>query len=268
MMVVWCASGCVVRGQHVESCQDPECPGCQPREAVEGVLCRWCFQRLTGAVVDIPGLVAHLREMAAPGVVSALGREGGGAGVPGSRSLYPPALETADELIGMLGSWVDEIVEEHPDHLQGPPARGWRFSRPAWRHDPDTGEVWRPEVERTFATQRAVEDTVRWLLPRLGWVAGQPWAPDMRRELCAQVSTALARWPMEEREHDVPAPCPWCEQWALRYHPPEEFGAPERVTCENPDCARTWSGSEWEQMSERMVERSKPGWWEAEDASA
>lgn len=266
--MTWCASGCVVRGQHLGSCMDDECEGCLPREASDGVLCRWCFQRLTGAVVDIPGLTEHLRVLAEPGVSSPQGREGGGPAVAGSRSLYPAPLETADEIVGMLGSWVDEIVAEHPDHLQGPPARGWRFSRPAWRRDPDTGQPYRPDVERTFATQRGVEDAVRWLLPRLHWVAGQPWAPDMRRDLCAQVATALARWPMVEREHDVPMPCPWCGQRSLRYHPPEEFGAPERVTCENPDCARAWSGWEWEQMAERMIARSKPGWWEDEDASA
>jgi hypothetical protein len=208
-----------------------------------------------GAVVDIPGLVAHLRVLAAPGVSSPQGREGGGQGVAGSRSLYPAPLETADEIVGMLGSWVDEIVAEHPDHLQGPPARGWRFSRPAWRRDPDTGEVWRPDVERTFASQRGVEDTVRWLLPRLHWVAEQDWAPEMRQELCSQVATAQARWPMEEREHDVPMPCPWCRRRGLVYHPPQEFMDAPIVTCENPDCGRMWIGDEWARLVEQVLER-------------
>jgi hypothetical protein len=198
-----------------------------------------------GAVVDIPGLTAHLRVLAEPGVSSPQGREGGGQAVAGSRSLYPAPLETADELVGMLGSWVDEIVAENPDRLQGPPARGWRFSRPAWRRDPDTGQLYRPDVERTFASQRGVEDTVRWLLPRLHWVAGQSWAPDMRRELCAQVATALARWPMAEREHDVPMPCPDCGCWSLRYRPPAVARAAAFVWCSQPECGAQWVEDEW-----------------------
>lgn len=256
MAGLWCVSGCVVRGQHLGSCVDEECQGCVPRAAEVGRLCRWCFQRLTGAVVDIPGLTAHLRMLAEPHLSSPQGHdEGGGGGVPGSRVLYPPELMAVDEIAGLLGTWVDEIVAEHPGHLRGPSPIGWRFSHPDRAVDEVTGEAYLPTEERVSASQGAIEEMQRWLLPHLAWVAEQPWAGEMRAELCSQVATAQARWPMEEREHVVPMPCPRCGQRSLIYHPPAGERAPAMVGCENPECGKLWLEDAWTRIVEMVRER-------------
>lgn len=255
LMVLWCVSGCTVRGRHLVSCSDDECQGCAPRQAEVGRLCRWCFQTLTGAVVDIPGLTAHLRMLAEPHLSSPQGHEGGGGSVPGSRVLLPPELMAVDELAGLLGTWVDEVVAEHPARLRGPSDIGWRFSHPDRAQDPVTGTWYLPSDQRLGASQAAVEEMCRWLLPHLAWVAEQPWAGDMRAELCSQVATAKARWPIEERSHVVPMPCPRCGQRALVYHPPEGERSPAMVGCENAECGRLWLEDAWTRVVEMVLAR-------------
>lgn len=232
------------------------------------MLCRRCFQRLTGAVVDIPGLTAHLRELAEPHLVSPQGREGGGGGAAGSKVLYAPELMAVDELAGLLGSWVDEIVAEHPAGFRGPSDLGWRFSRPDRAVDPETGEVFLPSEERVGADQSAIEEMCRWTLPHLAWVAEQEWAPDIRSELCSMVATAKARWPMDEREHAVPMPCPRCAQRSLVYWPPAEYLGAPIVVCENPECGHMWIGDSWVKLVELVIDRPELAEKVSADASA
>lgn len=243
---MFCSAGCVVRGAHADGCRDRECRGCLPRPAESGVLCRFCFQRLVGAVVDVPGVHAHLASMAAEGVSSgAAGEHAGGRSVPGSRVLYPPALMAAEELAALLGSWADEVVRLHPDGVTPPSDWGWRWSSPVRAVDRETGEAFMPSAARVSASQSAVEALVRWLLPYMAWVSRQSWAVEMSAEVNREVSTAKARWPIEERVHHVPMPCPYCGRRALVYSPPSQYQCSAMVTCENQDCGRIWLDDSW-----------------------
>lgn len=247
-----CASGCLDRGLHVGACLG-DCSGCLPRSAEVGLLCRWCFQRLAGAVVDLPVVVAHLHEVAEPSLSSPLGNESAGGGVARSRVLYSPALDAADDLAGVLGTWVDEIIAEHPGRLRGPSDLGWRFSRPTRQVDPVTGVAYLPTEHRLGATVDAVRSMGRWVLPHLSWISRQSWAPDMLRELASAVATAKARWPLEEREHRVPMPCPRCGHRSLAYWPPREPGDVAVVACDLESCAQVWVEDAWTRVVEIVL---------------
>lgn len=252
---MFCAAGCVVRGAHVEGCRDRECRGCLPRSAESGVLCRFCFQQLVAAVVDVPGLHAHLVEMAAPSVSSPMsGDGGGGGGVAGSRVLYPQARMAADEIATLLGSWADEIVRLHPGDVAPPSDLGWRWSTPVRAVDPETGEAYLPAASRLGADQSAVEALVRWVLPHMAWVSRQSWAVDMRADLCREVSTVKARWPQEERSHRVPMPCPECAQKTLVYAPPSDYQVSAMVACESLDCGKIWLDDAWARIVSLVLE--------------
>ncbi len=252
-----CVSGCVIRGQHLVSCADEECKGCVPRPAEVGRLCQWCWQSLVGAVVDVPTVTAHLAYLARPALSSPSGKTDGGGGAPGPRILYPPELDAADELVGALGVWVEEIVAEHPAHLLGPSQIGWRWSRPGVQvlH----GEEVSPDPVPLGASQEAVEATQRWIMPHLRWVADQEWAGEMRAELSRMVATIRARWPWEERPHVVPMPCPSCGCFSLTYHPPSVEHAPQMVTCDSPECGRQWVDDTWTRLVSMALESSDRG---------
>lgn len=244
-MIGVCVSDCSVRGQHVPECLGDECWGCLPRSAEQGALCRFCFQQLVAAVVDVPGLHAHLVALAAPSVSSPMSSDGGGGGVAGSRVLYPQTLMAADELASLLGSWADEIVRLHPGGVVPPSDLGWRWSAPVRAVDPETGDAFIPSASRLGADQSAVEALVRWILPHMAWVSRQSWVADMRAELCREVSTVKARWPQEERSHRVPMPCPECAQKTLVYTPPSDYQVSAMVVCESLGCGKMWLDDAW-----------------------
>lgn len=235
-----CISGCTIRSQHETACEDRDtCKGCLPRSAEFGLLCPWCWQTLNGALVDAPGLIRHLREMADAGTKSAKpdAMIRGGAD-PAHGSVLSDAVNAADEVHASLASWVLLILEEHPNgaEMKGPDERGaWltQYGTVAGVKDPE-------------ATARLV----RWLLPQLAWCAGQGWAGEMRREVGSMVRTTLARWPMEDvRERAIPATlCPRCDRASLTYTPPSVERAPFVVACRNPECGRVFSEDEWTRL--------------------
>ncbi|QWW20144.1 hypothetical protein I6B53_03335 [Schaalia sp. 19OD2882] len=207
-------------------------------------------------MVDMPGLVEHLHFEAVPSIQSPMGRgDSGGGSVPGSRVLFPAALDAADELAALLGSWIDEVVRLHPAGLRGPSAWGWRFSAPERQVDPASGKVFLPAEHRLGASVDAVRSASKWLLPHLAWVAAQSWAGDMRAELDAAVSTAKARWPVEEPAHRVPMPCPCCGLRSLVYWPPREAGDAALVSCDSEDCGRLWVEDAWTRTVELVLAR-------------
>lgn len=124
-----CVRGCTTRGDHRTTCPDDECRGCLPRSAEFGTLCIGCHGRLTRSLYQAPRLVAYLR-----GVDPQQGDE---ANVKGTREqpipLNTAAVDAADELHAMLCAWVLLILEEHPDRLVGPDARGSRMTEPSKR---------------------------------------------------------------------------------------------------------------------------------------
>lgn len=247
-----CASGCVVRAAHLESCSDSECWGCVPRMAETGVLCDYCFQRLVSAVVDVPVLHRHMLEM------GRLGTRGGQVGevsvrsFQGSRVLVHPALLDAADLASLLGEWADQIVENHQDIGHRPSLIGWQTSEPIFeKKDSEIASA----VYRISASQSAVESMVRWMLPHMAWLRRQLWSAEMLDSLAYAVSTARSKWPVEERSHYVPMPCPFCRQRALVYTPPAEFQASAIVACDNPECGHMWLDGEWTKTVELALER-------------
>lgn len=235
---VYCLSGCVVRGAHEPECPGLTCKGCVPRVANHGNLCAWCYQRLTSDVATAPDLVSHLRIIGAPHAELAPLRVGVRTPKePAEGSILPAAWVAADELHAMLASWVLLILEEHPhgEQMAGPDEVG------AWhtRYGTTVG----------IAHVKATAALCRWLLPHLEWCAGQEWAPVMRKEVSAMVSTTSARWPtasMVEPEQSLPRRCPQCDLLSLRYTPPSEYRQAFKVSCSDPDCARVWTEDEWE----------------------
>lgn len=244
-----CASGCTIRQQHVSDCPDRDtCRGCLPRSAEHGTLCRWCYQRLASDVAIVPDLVAHLRIIGAPHAQTNPPADGKSYRDPAEGNILPPAWTAADELHAMLASWALLVLEEHPNGVQmaGPDEAG------AWhtRYGTVVG------IAHINATVRLVQ----WLSTQLDWCARQPWAAEMRREVCDAVATTSARWPtatMVEEARAVAMPCPRCEMLSLRYAPPSEYRQPFQVTCINPDCARVWTEDEWAWLVKMVTEGEK-----------
>jgi hypothetical protein len=232
-----CASGCTIRGHHVTACEDREtCKGCLPRPGEFGRLCAWCFQRLTGDVVDAPGLVRHLRLLAEPHAGTRPAGDGRGHIDPAHGSILSGAVDAADEVHACLASWVLLILEEHPNGaaMTGPDERG------AWLTQ--YGSV--VGVRDPEATARLV----RWLLPQLAWCAEQEWAGEMRREVGSLIRTTLARWPMEDvrtlRIRDLQ--CTACGHTSLMYTPTAGFELPFHVSCTHPECGRMYTEDEYD----------------------
>lgn len=238
-----CIRGCTIRGQHTADCAT-ECAGCLPRPAVEGLLCAWDYARLVADVESLPSLIAHLGEMAEPDAGHQAGGDGRSGGDPAHRTILPAATLTADELEIAVCGWVLIVMEDLG--LEGPAMR-WTMGGRRKVGAETWGEPPKPVAARDM---RAL---VKWLLPHLPWVAQQEWVGEMRGDLGREISTAKARWPMVERGHAVPMPCPRCESLTLWYSPPAWAGASMRVECLSPDCGRVFAEEEWVRMRGLMV---------------
>lgn len=246
-----CLSGCVVRGRHGSDCVGQGCEGCLPRPASVGTLCGWCWQRLNGAVTDVPQATGHLMSVAhSPLPASTM--KSGSSKIPGPGSLWSPALDAGDALAACLGSWADLIVAEHPAGLRGPSRLGWRFSRPPARAV--DGQVVIDEEQRLGASQAAVEYLAHWIRPHLDWVADQEWACEMKQELCSSLGRIWARWPIKERSRWSTVACPVCGG-PLAYDPPSAFGTPALTRCVSEECARIWNDSEWARFVDDVARR-------------
>ena len=238
--------GCTYAGKHVSSCADDRCIGCLPRVSETGILCSRCWQRLVRAVADVPSLVEHLTFLAYPSISSPSGKTGRSSPLPGSRSLYSPMLDAADEVASALYLWAREVAEKRGE--ASPPRDGWRFTSPPGRES----EPWGGNLE-------AVEQAVGWLMPRLAWVAAQDWAIDMSRELHSLSSRCWRKWPACEAVRSVPAPCPKCGAFSLLYHPPVVAASPAMVTCSSPKCSAQWVGDTWTRYVSSLIEQAQVG---------
>lgn len=246
-----CACGCTVRDEHVADCtgmteDGTPCRGCRPRPCEVGVLCMRCWGRLQVVVRTLPALVDHLMEMAAPSVSSSLGGSGGGVRAAGPRSLYPPALGVADDLVAALASWCEQAAESLG--LSAPPRQGLWRTREYQTVDPDTGEVYTRASEVAGVRDAwAATTLVWWLSPHLERVAECSWVVDLLDDLGSASSRAAARWPVEEPERRVTdVRCPSCGALSLVVHPPRVPGAEELVVCSRPVCGRVLVPEEWE----------------------
>lgn len=260
-----CVAGCTIRGKHHGHCPqtcahqatggtcppmcDQTCPGCLPRPATTGRLCAWCSQRLTTDVATAPGLVAHLRELGEPDAAAAPASDTKTYRDPAEGGIVPAAWQAADEIHGILDSWVQLILDTHPSGaaMNGPDVAGaWvtRYGTVAGVRDP-----------------RATAELATWLLPWLPWCAEQEWAGLMRREVGSLVATTLARWPTPEAVEPVRAvamPCPRCGRMSLTYAPPSHATQPFKVSCSDPDCARVWTEDEWEWLVNLVTKGGRP----------
>jgi hypothetical protein len=216
-----CMSGCKITGQHKSTCEG-ECRGCLPRPAEEGVLCAWCWRRLTTDLAAVPALVVHLREIGKPMAQTNPPGDGRSYRDPAESTVIPAAWLEADSLESLVSSWVLLVIEEHPNQpMRGPNAAPW------------------------------YGDQVAWLTPHLPWCARQDWASIMRGELGRDVATLRARWPMltdTEPVRRVDVPCPRCDHMSLMYTPPREAGQPFTVHCDDPDCMKSFSEDEWDRF--------------------
>ena len=243
-MTACAVPNCFARHLHTGVCEGNGCPGCRPREAETGCLCPHHFARLNGAVVDVPGLIAHLRDIGRPNAGRQAGGDGRGHGDPADRTVLPGPWLDADEIGGTLASWALLVIEERPRTV-GPRSGVLAWSPGGVRSE--GGETWAVE-----AHPRGTDDPdalVRWLLPLLPWVADQEWVAEMLREMEAMIGTAKARWPMGERGRHVQGlPCPRCEHLTLWYEPPTTARPMMQVQCLEPECGRTFGEDEWERM--------------------
>lgn len=269
-----CVSGCVIWGRHGVDCADVrECRGCVPRPADEGLLCRGCFTGLTGDLVDAPHLVEHLLSDGAVGPGLEAGASSGGRPDPAERSVLPGPALAADDVHATIAAWAHLVLTEHPDgrRMVGPDLSGSVVTRQrARRFDPDLypplpGEptVWvHPGEVAGVRDPEATARLVRWLLPWLGWCAGQVWAGEMRAEVGRVVRTTWARWPAQERTRHVPqVPCPTCGRLSLVYEPPTPVRPAAQVSCSSRACGRLMPQEEFALLV-RMVQ------WEHEHGGA
>lgn len=259
--VVWCASGCTVRGQHTADCPagpEVECRGCQPRQATVGRLCGWCYQRLRLDVAAAPDIVEHLRLVAEPDAGAAPPSDTRSYSDPSEGSVLSAAVDAADEIHAVLASWAQYVIETFPSPIKGPSQAGWWRTETTTRVDPETGEAYaRGGWTQGARTPAATAELATWFDRYLDWCAEQSWAGDMRAEVGSLIGTTRARWPIAERSRPVPyATCPECDRASLVYHPPAYFKAQAQVTCSHKECAEVLDERKWG-MVVRLIEHER-----------
>lgn len=261
--IVYCASGCVTKGEHVLACDGTACDGCRPRHAEHGVLCRWCYSRLTVDVHDTPALVAHLVEIGRPFAQVSPPSDTRSYRDPAFGTLRPPSWDAADELHAMLASWARCVLEEHPDgeRMTGPDESGTVQTQAVTVMRGDlAAEVGAYTRISTVAGLSAPDPmpTVRlcaWLTPLLPWIAGQEWAAEMRREVKEAIGTARSRWPEVETRarHIGGVQCVRCGNLGLTYRPVNFPGASALITCTHPECGTIVSERDYEGALGRLA---------------
>ncbi len=205
---------CTVPGEHAEHCDglakrydrdlekrvptEFECKGCLPEQAVVGLVCFSCHEKILDALNVALDVITHLRSIERAG-------QQDNAGVRGSSGWVipiPNTWRTADDLIVLLG---------HPS--------------PGF---PSDANVW--EVEAI--TERYVDriDVDRWVR--------RVWPAEDAVRFAATMRSALVQHPMEDYEHRIRnVRCPDCRQRSLLWKPPLMFEGPVNVSCTNIECA-------------------------------
>ena len=101
--MIGCANGCTVARRHLTGCADPgECPGCQPRPALAGVVCIGCRAELGRLLADAPLIYAWLAEH--------VGRGGSRPpdAMPHAGQVDPPAVIRA-EVVDLMNDYRDTL---------------------------------------------------------------------------------------------------------------------------------------------------------------
>jgi hypothetical protein len=198
-----CIRGCAMYRRHLVDCEDPgSCPGCLPRRAEHGNLCKTCHRRFELMLHDAPGVYRWLTGNLQAGSSAARAKEdheraGGGKGAKSAEVPAPVKLEILDVrdlLADRMTCWVDDLVET---------------------------------VGLTGPETHTIEADCRFLRTWLVTVERLEWVGDWWEELAETMSDAhaLAPWrPAMRRIKRVP--CPGCGECNLAI-----FGGESDVTC-------------------------------------
>ena len=206
---------CVLPHRYVHESGTVEWNHLEPRSAAaEGyLLCKGHLSRLREIIASTPKSVAWMREQLEP--AKGDGERTASVKAGSKLPISAAAVDSADETVALLCSWVSHAAEAM--HNTGPDmSRTWQVL--ASRHTTD-GER---RVQGVRAEDLTVVDTcTRWLLDRIETIAGCDWVGDFMSELASQRSTALARWPYEERPRTVQGiRCDVCERCTLVVYAP------------------------------------------------
>lgn len=230
-----CATGCTLRSRHLTDCADQDtCRGCLPAPAAAPLeVCERCHLKLRHTLASAPALVRHIRGNVEPGATVRDDQPHAKGKKAPPAPLNVEALSAADDLHAELASWALLVMEER--HITGPDWTGSDI-RPASKRRTPAGIIYEDARVVGVNDWTATLTVSRWLLVHTEWMASQPWAADVCREIPEKVYTLSARWPTEQRPVYLPVPCPACNHQSLRRHAPKGEGLPVTVACEMYDC--------------------------------
>lgn len=244
-----CIRGCTLARRHLDSCEDDDCRGCQPREADHGRLCGNCHTNLVDMLDTAPKqhrlLLAMTEPVVAPDYTATdLHKIGDGwrtdseqtfrgpyahrqPASEGSEPIRLEALAVAQELADMLSAWVEDLCEQvdlhGPAELRTAGERHGRVQVTHYREEEYAPEyVWR-EPPRNFE----VGSACRWLVAQVAQLEALEYVGDLVEELAMMMSRghALAPWRREAAKLRG-IECPTCHTKAL-----VRFGGHDYVTC-------------------------------------
>lgn len=195
--ITYCLRGCVRARRHASECADPDCRGCQDRQASYGLLCWPCHRQLQLMLTDAPGIVAWLDVHVPRGTAQSKARNDAemrrGTTAP-PIPLDLDVLELAETWTASLCGWADELADEH------------NLTRPAHRPIDCAAFLrrWLTTVESSTWVDALYDELTQLTRDSHNHT---PWAPEVRRV------------------HGIP--CPECHTCALVV-----YGGQEDVTCQ------------------------------------
>lgn len=230
-----CVRGCSIPGAHWAACSSWErpgsCLGCVPREARQGAfLCERCYTRLLRTLDAAPDLVSLLRSRADPMKAQVYDRERVSASSDG-----PPApvsadlIDASDDITATLRAWARLAVDGVP------PTVRMRGLEPG------------ADAQEAHMVVSGLVDDIESGLDRI--VNSAEHAPIFYDGICFRgpveevglwtVATALAAYPIEERDYWAAQQCPACDLRTIRVHPPRRVGGLARYRCERCEWEKT-----------------------------
>lgn len=220
-----CVRGCARARQHTNTCTDPECPGCQPRQASHGLLCYACHQRLVNWLTEAPGQHTYLTAIAQPDLSQELSAFTHSLEVDAPAPLNVDALTTQLNLTDILSSWVEMLTQQH--QMTGPP----RLTTIAARFDPRPWPRWSRYTGGTVWTYPPalfdIKSACKWLTAQLDRLELCPGIGDLWGELGEVMAEAHRLIPWREMVTRVKGvECPECHRMTLEQH-----GGSELVVC-------------------------------------
>lgn len=237
-----CARLHPVRGEHLERLLTPDddpadpgcarrygkCRGCRPAVVADtaGVheqLCDACKAQIMRVLLDLDGLLDHVRLHVRPGTANPRQDVLREAPAP----LTVAAVDDADALHAVVHTWA--LRYAYALGLAGP-----QVTRSAVRWDDDEWPVGIMPGRDPMVTYAVVQ----WLIPHADGLSSG-LHPDTRaadavawyRDLTSTYWAVENRWPRAPKERRLSLPCPGCDRLMLHMHPPSVQGADVTVMC-------------------------------------